>query len=40
MRASLRHVLEEVTLADVAGGHLPSHVTALTDDPDAWGGGG
>ncbi len=36
MRANLRHVLEEVTLADVAGGHVPEHVTALTAGPDAW----
>ena len=36
LRASLRAVLEEVTLADVAAGELPASVLALTDDPDAW----
>lgn len=36
VRASLRRVLEAVTLADVANGELPAVVTALTADPDAW----
>ncbi len=36
VRASLRSVLEEVTLADVAGGGLPDVVRGLTADPDAW----
>jgi Rrf2 family protein len=36
LRANLRAVLEEVTLADVAAGELPASVSALTDDPDAW----
>ena len=36
VRASLRGVLEQVTLADVAGGNLPEHVRALAADPDAW----
>jgi Rrf2 family protein len=36
VRASLRSVLERVTLADVAGGELPDHVRALAEDPDAW----
>ncbi|HEX4345318.1 MAG TPA: Rrf2 family transcriptional regulator [Solirubrobacteraceae bacterium] len=36
VRASLRRVLEEVTLADVAAGGLPASVTALTEDPGAW----
>lgn len=36
LRASLRHVLEEVTLADVANGSLPEHVTALVHEPEAW----
>ena len=36
VRASLRGVLEGVTLADVASGRLPEHVRALTDAPDAW----
>jgi Rrf2 family protein len=36
VRASLRSVLEAVTLADVARGDLPSVVEALTADADAW----
>ena len=36
MRASLRSVLERVTIADVARGELPDAVTALVDDPGAW----
>lgn len=35
-RASLRSVLEQVTLADVASGTLPSAVEDLTADPGAW----
>jgi Rrf2 family protein len=36
LRASLRGVLESVTLADLAAGELPDSVTQLTNDPDAW----
>ena len=36
VRASLRSVLEQVTLADVASGELPSNVRELTEAPDAW----
>jgi len=36
VRASLRAVLESVTLADVARGELPASVDALTADDDAW----
>jgi Rrf2 family protein len=36
VRASLRSVLEQVTLADVARGELPDHVRQLAADPDAW----
>jgi Rrf2 family protein len=36
VRASLRGVLERVTLADLARGELPEHVRALAADPDAW----
>jgi len=32
LRASMRWVLEETTLADVAAGALPKHVTRLADD--------
>jgi Rrf2 family protein len=36
VRASLRSVLERVTLADLASGELPEQVRALVADPDAW----
>ena len=36
VRASLRHVLDETTIEHVLHGHLPPHVVALTDEPDAW----
>jgi Rrf2 family protein len=36
VRASLRNVLETVTVADVATGELPASVEALAADPDAW----
>ena len=36
VRAALRSVLEEVTLADVAAGELPDDVRALVGDQDAW----
>jgi Rrf2 family protein len=36
VRASLRGVLEKVTLADLAAGELPASVRELADDPDAW----
>ncbi|HZQ02615.1 MAG TPA: Rrf2 family transcriptional regulator [Gaiellaceae bacterium] len=36
VRASLRRVLESVTLADVASGDLPEIVAELTADADAW----
>jgi Rrf2 family protein len=36
VRAALRGVLEQVTVADVAAGRLPSEVQRLTDDPEAW----
>ena len=36
VRASLRSVLETVTLADLASGELPEQVRALAADPDAW----
>ena len=35
-RASLRLVLDHVTLADVASGVLPPDIAALTQSPDAW----
>jgi len=36
VRANLRAVLEEVTVADLAAGTLPSNVRELASDPDAW----
>ena len=35
-RHSLRDVFEQVTVADLADGHLPAAVAALTEDEDAW----
>jgi Rrf2 family protein len=36
LRSAVRSVLEHVTLADVASGKLPEHITKLTKEPDAW----
>jgi Rrf2 family protein len=36
VRASLREVLEHVTLGQVLRGELPVAITRFTDDPDAW----
>jgi DNA-binding IscR family transcriptional regulator len=36
VRASLRSVLEKVSLADVIAGNLPAHVRKMTENPDAW----
>jgi DNA-binding IscR family transcriptional regulator len=36
VRANLRAVLEQVTLADIAAGELPEPIRELTDHPDAW----
>ena len=36
VRASLRTVLENVTLADLVSGDLPDVVEELTASPDAW----
>ena len=36
VRSTLRGLLEDVSLADVAAGTLPDHVAALTADPRAW----
>jgi Rrf2 family protein len=36
VRASLRNLLEHVTLDQVASGSLPAVVTRLTKNPDAW----
>jgi len=36
VRASLRNVLENVSLEDVATSHLDKKIRALVDNPDAW----
>jgi Rrf2 family protein len=36
VRANLRAVLEDVTLADIAADDLPGQVTQISDDPEAW----
>jgi Rrf2 family protein len=36
VRAALRSVAEEVTLADLSSGKLPASVNKLADDPKAW----
>jgi Rrf2 family protein len=36
VRANLRKVVEEVTVADVADGQLPKAIDRLAEDPEAW----
>ncbi len=36
VRANLRGVLEEVTLADVTEDRIPAPILKLTENPDAW----
>jgi Rrf2 family protein len=36
VRASLRSVVENVTVADVAAGTLPAAIEKLAQDPEAW----
>ena len=36
VRASLRSVVDELTLADVVAGRLPARLRRLLDAPDAW----
>ncbi|THV43212.1 RrF2 family transcriptional regulator [Glycomyces buryatensis] len=36
LRVSERNILESVSLADVAADDLPTSVTKLLEDPDAW----
>lgn len=36
VRASLRKVLDETTLAQVLSGDMPGHVRTLNEAPDAW----
>ena len=36
VRANLRKVVEQVTVADVASGRLPRSISNLAKDPEAW----
>jgi Rrf2 family protein len=36
VRANLRKVVEHVTVADIAGGHIPATIDKLAEDPEAW----
>jgi Rrf2 family protein len=36
VRANLRKVVEHVTVADVASGHIPKSIDKLAEDPEAW----
>lgn len=36
VRANLRKVVEQVTVADIAGGALPKPIDKLAEDPEAW----
>lgn len=36
VRASLRAVVDELTLADIAAGKMPARMRRLTEAPDAW----
>jgi len=36
VRASMRHVLETITLADVASGAFPESIQSLLEEPGAW----
>ena len=36
VRANLRAVLEETTIADIASGELPGVIEEITSDPQAW----
>ncbi len=36
LRASIRNVLDEVTITDLVSGKLPKQVIALTELPEAW----
>jgi DNA-binding IscR family transcriptional regulator len=36
LRANIRAVMEDTTLADVVGGNLPSEVRELSEPAEAW----
>ena len=36
VRANLRRVVEQVTIADIANAKLPSAIDKLAEDPEAW----
>ncbi|MFI8962813.1 RrF2 family transcriptional regulator [Streptomyces sp. NPDC053493] len=36
LRANVRHVLDGVSLAELAAARLPAEIVALAEDPEAW----
>ena len=36
LRAAVREVVDEVSLAELISGRMPAHVRKLTTRPDAW----
>jgi Rrf2 family protein len=36
LRTNMRQILEGVTFADLAGGHLPRRIAGLARDPESW----
>jgi DNA-binding IscR family transcriptional regulator len=36
VRASLRGILESISVADLVAGEMPDHVARLMEAPDAW----
>jgi hypothetical protein len=36
VRTNLRKVVEQVTVADIAGGRLPTAIDRLAEDPESW----
>jgi hypothetical protein len=36
VRAAVREVVDEVSLAEMVSGKMPAHVRKLTTRPDAW----
>ena len=36
VRTNLRKVVEQVSVADIAGGRLPAAIDKLAEDPEAW----
>lgn len=36
VRAAVRGVVDEISLAELVSGQLPAHIRSLTTQPDAW----